>query len=381
MVQGSKDRSLGYYRRDAPTASSLASICLAVAAYMGFIMSSKGVKNAYFSGKSLDRDIYLEQRKGGLGNLRPGQLLKAKKAIYGFSEAARLFRKALKGHRESDGWEQSRLEPALFFLRCPSSRQLVGIMVTHVDDVEGGVRPDYVEKAFAKSSRALEYAANHFKEFVFRGREIKQRDAGHIDVSMRNYPLNTKPTKIDKVCRKQLESSLTEEEFQTDQSGAGELGWLTRQLCCDLCYGNGVVQRAKGDACAADFIKLKQYLSQAKRCADFRLRCCADVDLRDGVLIHLADSGHANGTPERDEVLWCRSVGGYFLMIAHLEILDDQLVRAKVLAFHSGQTKRVCRSTLAAEASHLAEATEAGDWCCCLLEEALSGELNLKDWR
>ena len=379
VVQGFKDRSLGYYRRDAPTASALAeSICLAVSAYMGFTLISKDVRNAYFSGKSLDRDIYLEQPRGGLGALKPGQLLKARKAIYGFSEAARLFWIALKGHLESDGWMQSRLEPALFFLRKDS--QLLGILVTHVDDLEGGVRHDQIQQAFQKSSKALEFATNHVKEFVFRGREVKQNESGHIDVSMRSYSLNTKPIKIDKVRRKQLESSLTEEEFQTFQSGAGELGWLTRQLRCDLCYENGVIQRAKGDACVADLVKLKQCLAQAKRSADFRLRYWADVDLRNGVLVHLADSGHANGTPEKDQIMRYRSVGGYFLMIANPEILQDGYVRANILSFHSGQTKRVCRSTLAAEASHLAEAVEAGDWCACLLEEALSGDLNLKDW-
>ena len=94
----------------------------------------------------------------------------------------------------------------------------------------------------------------------------------------------------------------------------------------------------------------------------------------------LADSGHANGTPEKDEILRYRSVGGYFMLIANPEILEDKPVRANILSFYSGQTKRVCRSTLAAEASHLAEAVEAGDWCCCLLEEALNGSLNLKDW-
>ena len=68
VVQGFKDRSLGYYRRDAPTASALAeSICLAVSAYMGFTLISTDVRNTYFSGKSLDRDIYLEQPRGGLG--------------------------------------------------------------------------------------------------------------------------------------------------------------------------------------------------------------------------------------------------------------------------------------------------------------------------
>ncbi|CAK9023806.1 unnamed protein product [Durusdinium trenchii] len=151
-------------------------------------------------------------------------------------------------------------------------------------------------------------------------------------------------------------------------------------FACDLVYENGVVQRAKGDACVGDLVRLKQYLAQAKRGADFRLRYWSDVNLRDGVLILLADSGHANGTPEKDEIMRYRSVGGYFILIANKEILEDKAARANVLTFYSGQTKRVCSSTLAAEASHLAEAVECGDWCACLLEEALTGDLNLKDW-
>ena len=369
VVQGFKDRSLGFYRRDAPTASALAeSVCLAVSAFKGFTMISKDVKNAYFSGKSLDREIYLEQPRGGLRGLKPKQLLKAKKAIYGFSEAARMFWIALKGHLNSDGWEESRLEPALFYLRDGGAdgKQLRGILVTHVDDVEGGIDPSYMDIAFARSSKALEYATNHFKEFVFRGREIKQHVDGHIDVSMRNYSLSTRKIHIPNARRAQVESSLTSEEFAEFQSGAGELGWLTRQLRCDLCFENGVIQRSKTDACVGDLIRLRQYLAQARRAADFRLRFWSDVDLEHGVLIHLADSGHANGTPESDDIKRYRSVGGYFLLVANPEILDDKPSRANILAFQSGQTKRVCRSTLAAEASHLAEAVEAGDWCCCL---------------
>ena len=84
---------------------------------------------------------------------------------------------------------------------------------------------------------------------------------------------------------------------------------MTHQLRCDLCYENGVVQRAKGDACVADLVKLRQYLSMAQRGADFRLRYWSDVDLRNGVLIHLVDSGRANGSPEKDDTLRYRSVG------------------------------------------------------------------------
>ena len=98
------------------------------------------------------------------------------------------------------------------------------------------------------------------------------------------------------------------------------------------------------------------------------------------MVVHLADSGHANGTPDHNEALKYRSVGGYFILIADPEILQGKPAKANVLAFHSGMTKRVCRSTLAAEASHLAEAVEAGDWITVLLEEALTGSLDLRGW-
>lgn len=381
VVQGFKDKSLGHYRRGAPTASAIAeSLCLMVAAHMGFIMLSKDIKNAYFSGRSLDREIYLLQPKGGLKGLRPKQLLRAKKAIYGFSEAARLFWIALKGHLESDGWVESRLEPALFCLRDPQDHKLRGILVTHVDDIEVGVAEEYLGKAFERSSKALEFATNHAREFIFRGREIKQHQDGHVDVSMRNYALNTTKIQIPKARKSQLESSLTAEEMATYQSAAGELGWLTRQLRCDLAFENGVIQRTKVNACIGDLVRLRQYLSQARLGADFRMRYWADVNLQDAVVLLLADSGHANGVPERDDIMRYRSIGGYFVLIANKEVLEDKPARANVMCFHSSQTKRVCRSTLAAEASHLAEAVEAGDWCICLLEEALTGNLDLKNW-
>ncbi|CAE7350766.1 RE1 [Symbiodinium sp. CCMP2592] len=337
-----KSRLVVYYRRDAPTASATAeSICLAICAFLGFTLLAKDVKNAYFSG---------QPPRGGLPGLKPGQLLRARKAIYGFAEAARMFWLALKEHLESDGWVESRLEPALFYLREQS--ELVGILVTHVDDIEGGVKDGWLDKAFQKSSVALDFATNHyFRDFIFR----QER-------------------------RRQLTDGLTPQELETFQSVSGELGWITRQLRCDLAYENGVVQRCKGDPCVADLVRLKQYVGQARRGADFRQRYWADVDLRNCVIVHLADSGHANGTPAYKEETRYRSVGGYFTLAANPEILEGKTARANILAYHSSQTKRVCRNTLAAEASHLAEAIEAGDWAIVLLEEALTWQVDLKGW-
>ena len=379
VVQGFKDKALGSYRRDAPTASQIAeSICLAVCAFHKFVLFAKDIKNAYFSGKNVQREIYLEQPRGGLPGLAPGQLLKARKAIYGFAEAARLFWLALREHLISDGWQESKLEPALFYYRVEG--RLLGILVTHVDDLEGGVHPKHLDSAFARSAKALEFATNHFRDFIFRGREVKQNEQHHIDVSMRNYALSLKTVTIPQARRQQLAEELTPEEQERLQSAAGELGWLTRQLRCDLAYENGVIQRCKGEACVADLVRLKQYIGMARRGADFKMRYWSDVNLDTCAVLHLADSGHANGTPDHNEELRYRSVGGYFLLLANKEILEGREARVNIVAYHSTLTKRVCRSTLAAEASHLAEAVEAGDWVTVLLEEALSGGVDLKNW-
>ncbi len=68
---------------------------LALAAIFGMILALGDVKNAYFNGRQLQREVYLDQPRGGLPSLRPGQLLRAKKAIYGFAEAGRLLWLAL----------------------------------------------------------------------------------------------------------------------------------------------------------------------------------------------------------------------------------------------------------------------------------------------
>ena len=61
VVQGFKDRALGQYRRDAPTASSLAEMIVLITAVANdWELACGDVKNAYFAGKDLTRDVYLE---------------------------------------------------------------------------------------------------------------------------------------------------------------------------------------------------------------------------------------------------------------------------------------------------------------------------------
>ena len=57
--------------------------------------------------------------------------------------------------------------------------------------------------------KALEFATSHVRDFVFRGREVKQVEHGHIDVSMRNSALSMKNIRVDNTRKKQLEDKTT----------------------------------------------------------------------------------------------------------------------------------------------------------------------------
>ena len=79
-----------------------------------------------------DRKVYFRAPKGGfpavpeLGwdYIPEGTILKAKKGVYGLNDAPLLW----------EGAEKSRLCPALFLFRDPTTKKLLGMIGIHVDD-------------------------------------------------------------------------------------------------------------------------------------------------------------------------------------------------------------------------------------------------------
>ena len=100
VVQGLKDKALGHFLRTPRQLQRWLKACAwRWAPTTQFCPLCQGHQECLlFSGKNVAREICLEQPEGGL---QAGQLLKALKAIQGFSEAARMFRLTLKEHLES----------------------------------------------------------------------------------------------------------------------------------------------------------------------------------------------------------------------------------------------------------------------------------------
>ena len=130
--------------------------------------------------------------------------MRAKKAIYGFAEAARLFWVALRDVFIEDGWRQSKLECALFY-HWDSNGQLQGIAGTHVDDVLAGLRPDFEDDSFAKVKQRFRFGKWERDAFVFRGREWKRGLNGEGLITMRSYAMGLTTLKLPKGTIQQLD--------------------------------------------------------------------------------------------------------------------------------------------------------------------------------
>ncbi|CAK0815738.1 unnamed protein product [Prorocentrum cordatum] len=353
VVVGFPDRLLGMFRRGAPVASRLAEALLqTLAAAMGMILSLGDVKNAYFNGQNLQREVYLEQPRGSEAILASAALL-------------------------SDGWLQSRLEPALFYKRVDG--QLKGIAVSHVDDVLVARMKDMqLLDLLPKVLGTFQWKWSELP-FTFRGRELSSDSRGFL-VRMVNYATSLKPIKIPAGRRKQLQEDLNEDEAKKLLRVSGEIGWLGRQCRLDLAFLSGELQRARAAPCVADLVKANLAVSEAKKGAEVALVYPANLRLSSAVIGAAVDAGHANG-PEHDDIERYKSCGGHVVLLTTDGILAGHQAPVAVLDWKSGMTQRVRRSTLAAEASHLADAVGAVDWAAVLFREAMNVSVDLLNWQ
>eukprot|EP00959_Pyramimonas_sp_CCMP1952_P453658 9468585-Pyramimonas_sp.AAC.1 len=198
---------------------------------------------------------------------------------------------------------------------------------------------------------------------------------------MKGYSLNMKTVPIPRERKKELTSPLTDDEVTRLRKATGEISWLSRQLRADLAFQAGQAQRAMVAPCIADLVKVNRAINDGKRGADYMQKFPKGIDLSRATVLIECDSGHANGNPESDEIARYKSIGGHFLFIVDHDVLSGKLATAAMMDYSSKSTQRVCRSTLAAEASHLADSLEAGEWLCVLLEEVSNPKIELKNWQ
>ena len=230
FVQGHKET--GVFRSDSPTASLLAfNLVCSVAASMHWKLFAGDAPNAYLQGDPLQRLLVLRPPHPLPDESLQGKLLIAKSGIYGTRDAGRGFWLKLQRQIHAAGWITNPLEPAYFTLYDEGN--LVGVMITHVDDLlYAGAGPVY-EKAMNAIKADFKLKENT-GTFTFCGKQIIQDDGFTIRVGQADAANSLEFIDVTPARRRLLGASCSAPEISEIRRVVGAVGWIARQTRPDL---------------------------------------------------------------------------------------------------------------------------------------------------
>ena len=342
-------------QKDSPTlGKSTLKTFLAVAASKKWKVSTTDIKSAFLQGKQLERDVYLKPPPEA--NVCDGKIWKLKHCLYGLNDAARQFYNSVKEELIKLGCVQSKLDPALFFLR--HNGKLTGMIGCHIDDFLHAGEIHFDRTVMDKLRNRFLAGKMEDTQFTYVGFGIKQTDESII-LDQSEYMKELEYVNQNRASQKHGELNQTEQSLLRSQVGRinwavqgsrPDLGFEMIELSTKLKKGNvSDLQRAN---------KAIKRLKDEQNSNQIVFPCLGDLE--QCKIMVFSDASHANLS---DGV---SSVG------AHVVLLVGSDRNCCPLAWQANKIKRVVRSTIAAEALSLQEGLENGFYLRTLLEELLA---------
>ena len=419
------DLATGRLVTDAPTLSRPGLLCLLQLLANGlqqedpWRVSAGDIQCAFLTGSYLSREeeLYIHQPPTGFPGMKPGQLVRVKKNIFGLATSPREWWLDLqegitkidieidKGHFR---FEQCPLDPCIFVLKEYRGGKFVGAprgyVGTHVDDllvIAPGSVSMLVEQALGQAFPVGDWESELFN---YLGSEIYYGDNEAV-LSQQAYA-ESRLFSLD-VPRGVDDNDLAGPDLVADnRSLVGALSWLSAQSRPDLTCSVSMAQQVQKQPTFAD---IRFTNSVAKKATDFKeegLRF-RPIDSKDLLIIVYHDAGWANAVDathdeegfeltEDDKMAGLQQEGpfvqksgrkakrdntkvasqlGDLIVFAEKKCVMGEAGSFSVLDWKSRAGQRVCRSTFSAETQACIEGAEAGQHVRALFETLASGEL------
>ena len=383
VVRG--DLEQGDPRSDSPTASIEAqNIVFSFAASRRLKICSLDVTNTYFQGEEIDRILLLSQPKGGLPGLKPDEHMLARAPIYGSTDGGRRFWKRLRTYLKKKGLKENRICRALYsFTDANGVVQM--LMTSHVDDLLWACDPsrDWIIKDLIDTFKCGTVEKGSFR---YCGKEVKQDEDFTIHVSCSDTARGVK--KIHIAPKRHRGDPLTDSDKTQMKSVAGSLAWVCRQCRPDLSYRVSRIQSASNSGTVADIRDANKTVEYAVRTHDRGLTFRSGMLdwTTPGALLNLVvtDASHANESEEMivnetTSLEHHRSQSARMVFLTTEALWKGDRGHIHPISWSSNLVRRVCRSTIQAEAYTLQAGVEDGDVVRAAVTD-IFGRLDLKRW-
>ena len=327
-------------------------LALAIIASHGWTPETSDVKSAFLQGRQLDRLVTIKPPKEA--DVPKGKLWQLRVALYGLNDASLQFFLKCKEILLKLNCVQSLVDPAMF-MKYGSREELIGVIVSHVDDFMHGGTPEFKTTVTNKLAEIFQMGKTEANKFKYVGYQIEQSDRG-IKVDQNEFAsevpvINVKPGRA-----KDVDDELTDDEKSLLRKIAGKVGWLARGTRPDLVFAqiemstkftNGKVKDLNQAAKVTRKIKDSEsslFISNLGSVENWSIEVSTDASL-----------GNLNEGVSSTE--------------AHLILIRDQEGNCAPIMWQANKIKRVVDSSLAAEALSLLAGLEEAIYLREIIEE------------
>ena len=427
VIAGHTDPDLASGRlvTDAPTLSRPGLLCLLQILANGlrqddpWRVSAGDIQCAFLTGSYLSRDeeLFIHQPPTGFPGMKPGQLVRVKKNIFGLATSPREWwldlqdgfsKIEVKIDEHVFRFDQCPLDPCIFMLREYANGKFVGqprgYVGTHVDDllvIAPTTTSRLIEEALGQAFPVGEWESELFN---YLGSEIYFGDE-EVVLSQQAYAESRLFT-LD------LPKGAADEDFAgpelvaDNRSLVGALSWLSAQSRPDLTCSVSMAQQVQKQPTFGDlrFTNLVSKKAYDHREEGLRFK---PIDKKDLVILVYHDAGWANARDtdfdeegfqltEEDKQAGLQREGpfvdkcarkakrnnsrvasqlGDLVVFAERRCVMGRAGHFSILDWKSKAGQRVCRSTFSAETQACVEGVEAGQHVRSLYETLMAGYL------
>lgn len=356
IIRGFEDPNLLHLRRDSPTlALANRNTLFALSAMWKWPIFAGDIKTAFLNGDVLPENEHLfgdpPQEVRDFLSMKPSDVLRIKKVIYGLLNAPRAWMDKLSKVLEEQGWQKSRLEQCVWRL-FDSQGQLCGLLGCHVDDLLVSGVGDFFEQKVVLLRNSFPFGSwqkAQDETITFCGCEVTQDVNFNIFVSQERYALGLREIPLSTLRKKEPDKPASVEEQKQLKAALGGLSWRATQTCPWIAASVSVLQGCQKSPTVEHLMQVNKLVREQRHHCETALKFSSAVSKP--VLITYTDASWA-----------CRidgsSQGGQLTLLADMDVLHGSRSEYSILSWQSRKLARIARSSTSAEVQMASNATD-----------------------
>eukprot|EP00435_Cladocopium_sp_Y103_P010611 s801_g2.t1 len=338
----------------------------------GWILQLGDIKGAFLEAGPLPekfRPLFAKQPAGGIPGVPRDAILEVTGNVYGQNDAPLAWHKTFDHEAVQIGWERSKFDPCLYFLRDGS--QLIGVMGVHVDDTALGGEGPVFEKAVSALRSRFPYRKWRIGEGEFCGAYYTQsKSTKAIEMSQKLFAEKIRPATIPRSASS--EDPLSEAQVKVLRAINGSLNWISSQSRPDVAVQTSLSQQAFPHPKIKHLRDANNAVRRIKMHKDLSIRF-EPIPVENLCVCCHSDAAFAN--------VGVHTQAGYILAFVDKAMHQGEVSAWTPVIWKSYRLPRAVSSTLGGEAQALATASGSVEWLNLLLAEALDGSVDLKTCR